>query len=186
MPPPINPAFIADVLQELIDVGCECLEATTLGRPADCFTSWCEPPDDCCDFLAAYPTLIQPTTGFTNEVGEFDRITGRCGDISGRLEIRLKLMRPCWPTLVDNATAPFPPAADIQQASEELFVDMRVLWCCILSEYSAGNLWSLTGDEFGCLDVGWGPMIPKCPEGGCVGLYWDISLELPTCCDEEP
>jgi len=25
-------------------------------------------------------------------------------------------------------------------------------------------------------------MTPKCPQGGCAGLYWDISIELPNCC----
>jgi len=183
MPAPVTVTVVADLLQELLDAACLCLEDTTLGVPKDCFTYWCEPPDDCCDYLAVYPVGIRPTVGGSADTGTFDLVNGRCNDISGRLDLQLKLMRPCWPAPAQAGdTAVLPPKPEMQTASEHLMVDMWSLWCCVLSEYSAGNFWSINGDSTGCLDVGWGAMTPKCPQGGCAGLYWDISIELPNCC----
>jgi len=136
-----------------------------------------------CDYLAVYPVGIKPTIGFSDEIGDFNRATGRCNDITGRLDIRLKLMRECWPAPTQAGdTAALPPKSEMQTASEQLMVDMWVLWCCVLSEYSQGNFWSINGEQTGCIDVGWGEMVPKCPQGGCAGLYWDMSIELPNCC----
>jgi len=183
MPAPNEVTVVADILQELLDVACVCLESTTLGAPADCFTYWCEPPDDCCDYLAVYPQGIRPTVGASSDIGDFNRVFGRCNDLTGRLDIQLKLMRECWPAPTQvGDTAALPPKPEMQTASEQLMIDMWVLWCCVLTEYSQGNLWNMGTHPTECLDVGWGEMTPKCPQGGCAGLYWDISIELPNCC----
>lgn len=174
---------LADVMQSIVDVACECLETSSpLGRPGDCFISHNTPPDDCCDFLSVWVERIRPSEGFAD--GQYvtgGRLWARCGNLSSIADVNIRLVRPCFPVVIDDALNPFPPAIDIQAASEALAIDAWVLNCCIHTAISNGEL--LPDDVVGsCLEVGIGDMVPHGPNGGCAGWTWDLSIELGDCC----
>lgn len=174
---PLNdPAYYVDLLQNIIDIGCVCLEDTVLGVPADCYVSHCEPADDCCDFLAIWIENIYPTRQFP---AEYDGTTRACTEFSPAINVGLRLMRPCVPTVVDNADNPFPPAAELDASAKDLLVDARVLWCCLAQAQSDGSLWP---EGYECLDVAWGVMDCTGPRGGCAGWTWRFAIETDQCC----
>lgn len=177
----LNPAHINDLFQSILDVACNCLEDTPLGAPADCYISHNQPPDDCCDFLAIWLERIRPRIGFENAqyiTGE--KVWAKCGDIGGVADFSLRLMRPCFPTLKDNATNPFPSASEMQAAAENLLIDMQVLRCCISAAYCAGLLLPDTQDAE-CLEIAIGDIIPAGPRGGCAGWTLPFAVELDSC-----
>jgi hypothetical protein len=175
-----NPAHLNDMLQSILDVACNCLDDTPLGRPADCFISHGQPPDDCCDFLSVWAEYIRPIQGFENaQYVSGVKFTGRCCDIGAVMDIAIRLVRPCYPTLKDNATNPFPPPIEIQAAAENLLIDGWAMRCCVMRAYCEDSLFP---DDTECLEVAWGDMVPHGPRGGCAGWTWRITVELEQCC----
>jgi hypothetical protein len=177
----LNPAHINDLLQSILDVACSCLEDTPSGVPSDCFISHGQPPDDCCNFLAIWIDKIHPRIGPENSdffIGE--KVWTRCGDFGMIADFSLRLMRPCFPTLVDNPMNPFPPAADVQAAAENLLIDIQVLRCCISSAICEGILLPSTSDA-DCLEIAVGDIYPVGPRGGCAGWTLQFSVELDAC-----
>ena len=174
---PLNdPAYYVDLLDHIVSLGCACLEDTVTGVPADCFVSHCVPADDCCDFLAVWIDEIYPTRNFPVP---YEGTSRECTDVSPAIRVGLRLMRPCVPTLVDNATNPFPAASELDASAKDLLVDARVLWCCLIQAHAQGDLWP---EGYECLDVKWGSMEPECPRGGCAGWTWFFDLETDQCC----
>lgn len=169
---------LADTLQSILTVACSCLEDTAYGLPKDCFISHGEPPDDCCDMLAIWVDRIRPSHGF----GDGQYVTGgrlwdKCCDLSSVADVSLRLVRPCYPGLVDNAFNPFPEPTEIQAAAEALAIDIWVLECCLSQAHCDGVL--LGGN---CLELGIGDAVPHGPKGGCAGWTWDLTVELAPCC----
>lgn len=174
-----NPNVLTQVLQSILDVGCSCLVDTEYGQPEDCFISHDEPPDDCCDFLAIWAERIRPSRGFQD--GQYvtgGKLWDKCCSLNAVADINLRLVRPCYPTLIDNPLSPFPDAADMQEAAEKLSQDIWVLQCCTMEAHCQGLLLPSTTD---CLEVGWGDATPFV-RGGCAGWTWSLTVELPTCC----
>jgi hypothetical protein len=179
--PLLNPTQINDILQSFLDVACNCLEDSPLGVPADCYISHNEPPDDCCDFLAIWLERIRPRIGFENAAyitGE--KVWAKCGDVGGVADIQIRLMRPCFPTLKDNATNPFPPAIEMQTAAENLLIDLQLLRCCIQEANCMGILFPTT-DGAECLELAIGDAVPEGPRGGCAGWSLSYGFELDSC-----
>lgn len=175
----LNPDQISDILQSILDVGCNCLASTPSGVPNDCFISHHIPPSDCCSMLAVWIEDIRPIQGFENaQYISGVKLTGRCGDIGAVIDVAIRLVRPCYPGLIDNPMNPFPDPVDIQAAAENLLVDAWSLRCCIMQAQCAGLLLPSTTD---CLEVAWGDMLPYGPEGGCAGWTWHITVEMPPC-----
>jgi hypothetical protein len=169
------PAYLNDVLQTVLDSVCDCLDNTTLGTPKDCFISHRQPPDDCCDFLAIWIDRLLPTFEFPDVSFRVER----CGDVRRMADISLRLVRPCWPTLKDNANSPFPTPAEMQAAAESLLIDANVLWCCLSDTFAAG----LGCDNLnGCLDAIIEELVMDDPRGGCAGMTMTFRLELEGCC----
>jgi len=183
----VNPSDLNDMMQSMVDIGCLCLEDSPDGVPKYCFISHNEPPDDCCDFLAVWLERIRPRTGFENAAyttGE--KVWSRCGDVGAVMDVRLRLMRDCWPVVQDDALNPFPPVADMQAAADNLLIDLQLLRCCLSAAACNGVLYP---ENFECLEFGIGDAIPIGPRGGCAG--WDLTytFELEACTygpDPEP
>lgn len=171
-----NPAYLNDTLQAILDEVCDCLENTTLGRPSECFISHTMPPDDCCDFLAIWIEQLQPTFSFP---AVSDRVS-KCNDIHRMAEVRLKLVRACWPVVKDNANAPFPTGAEMQAAAEALLIDANVMWCCV--EQTFGSETGVACGDWDCLDVKLNSLTFDRPRGGCAGVSMSFMLELNGCC----
>jgi hypothetical protein len=169
-----SPAYVNDILQGLLDDVCACLANTTLGQPQDCFISHTQPPDDCCDFLAIWIDRMLPTYSFPNVS---DRVQ-RCNDVHRMVDVKLRLVRPCWPVVRDNAAKPFPTAEAIQQAAEGLMIDMNVIWCCVVDSVAQG----IGCDGPSCLDVLLEELRPDPPRGGCAGMTMTLRIELEGCC----
>lgn len=178
---PLNqPAHLAEVLESILNVGCECLDDTPDGRPANCFVSHAEPADDCCDLFSVYVEAIRPSQGFSDaQYTTGGRLWDRCCDIGGVADLGLRLVRPCYPGLVDNPNNPFPSPSDIHQASLKLLYDIWQLRCCVMAAACAGDFFPANTN---CLEVGWGDIVPYAPEGGCAGWTWLITVELEACC----
>lgn len=172
------PDHLVTIMQSILDVACSCLIDTTYGQPEDCFISHDAPPDDCCDFLAVWTERLRPSHGFAE--GQY--VTGgklweKCCSMNAVADINLRIVRPCYPSLVDNPNNPFPPAAEIQAAAEALAVDIWVLQCCVEKAACDGLL--LPPDT--CLEIGIGDATPFA-RGGCAGWTWELAVELDTCC----
>jgi len=151
-----------------------------LGQPADCFLSHCLPAFDCCDFLALWIERIRPSRGFQDAAYPTGgRLWDRCCNLGSVVDFGLTLVRPCYPTLVDDAFNPFPSASDQQAATELLMVDARILMCCLQQASCAGDLFP---SNTNCLEIGWGDLTPECPDGGCAGWTWRFTVELEACC----
>jgi hypothetical protein len=171
----IRPDELALLLAQIRDGLCACLaDQATLGVPKDCFISHGEPADDCCDFLAVWVQRTYPTRRFP----EPWEGTTRCEDVGIAIEFGVRLMRPCFPTLVDNAFNPFPDGEDsIEPAAIDLLIDAWVLECCLLDVGAAIG--------FPCREFKMGELIPEGPRGGCAG--WTLSGTIETrCCAPLP
>ena len=182
----LNPDHINNMMQSILDVACNCLADTPDGAPADCYISHNKPPDDCCDFLAIWLDRIRPRIGFDNAAyitGE--KVWAKCNDVGGVADIGVRLMRPCFPTLKDNPTNPFPPAIEMQAAAENLLIDLQVLRCCIDSAHCQGLLFPTTEDAE-CLEFAIGDVTPEGPRGGCAGWTLTYAFELDSCWYGEP
>jgi len=177
--PLLNPAHLNDMMQSMLDAACNCLADSPLGLPADCYISHGQPPDDCCDFLAIWLERIRPRIGFENAqyiTGE--KVWAKCGDVGGVADIEIRLMRPCFPTLKDNATNPFPPATEMQQAAEYLLIDLQILRCCIQEAHCMGVVFP---DDTECLELAIGDVTPEGPRGGCAGWTLTYGFEMESC-----
>lgn len=175
-----NPTHLADVLNSFLLNACACLEDTPYGAPKDCFISHGEPPDDCCDFLAVWVERIMPSHGFAQ--GEFQtggRIWSKCCDLNAVADISIRLVRPCYPTLIDDPFSPFPDPADVQEAAVKLAIDIWMLQCCLTAAQCAGVLFPAGAN---CLELGVGDAVPHGPKGGCAGWTWGLAVELDVCC----
>ncbi len=134
-----------------------------------------------CDFLSIWLERIRPRTGFENAAyttGE--KVLTRCGDVGGVADIALRLMRPCFPALIDNPTNPFPLATQMQAAAENLLIDIQSLRCCIASADCQGFLFPLSVDGE-CLEFAVGDITPEGPRGGCAGWTLRYAFELDGC-----
>jgi len=175
----LNPGSINDLLQTMLDVGCACLAETPNGVPKDCYISHNTPPDDCCDFLAIWLDRIRPRIGFQNAAyvtGE--KVWARCGDVGGVADINIRLVRPCFPTLIDDAFNPFPAASVMQAAAENLLIDVQVFRCCFTSAACNGLIFPSDQD---CQEVAYGDITPYGPHGGCAGWDFTYTVELDEC-----
>ncbi len=171
----LDPAYINEVLQLVVDDLCVALEeCTTAGAPKSCFISWTAPPDDCCDFLAVWMDELLPTVKFpvVNSTDPF-----QCG-VSRMMRVKARLVRPCWPVVRDNAKSPFPPPADIQAAAEALLIDSNVVWCRLVSAF-ANNFYQ--ANETDCLMGMINNLKPDPPRGGCAGFTATWMMELDSC-----
>lgn len=169
-----DPAYLNDRLQMILDEVCECLANTTLGSPRSCFISHTSPPDDCCDFLSIWIERLLPTYSFP---ATSDRVS-KCNDIHRMAEVRMRLMRSCWPVVSDNAANPFPPPEKIQAASEALLIDANVMWCCVEGTFTSG----LGCEAWDCLDFQMSELTFDRPRGGCAGVSMSFLMELTGCC----
>lgn len=174
------PTHIADVLESFLEVACTCLEGTSTGRPTDCFVSWGQPAWDCCDMLAIYMNRLRPSRGFQDA----QYVTGgalwdKCCDQGKVMDIGIELVRPCYPALSDDPINPFPTAEEQHAAAVALLEDAWVLQCCLNQAACDGLLFP---DYTNCLEIGWGDLVPKGPEGGCAGFVWYLTVELEPCC----
>lgn len=174
--PVADPTEIALILSQIRDAMCLCLAdpaviaAGGLGRPKDCFISHGDPADDCCDFLAVWLRRIYPSRKFP-EMWEGD---ARCNDTGAVLEFGVRLMRDCFPTLVDNAFNPFPDGEDsIEPAAIELLIDAWVMECCLMD---VGNT---VGSP--CRSFKMGELTPAGPRGGCAGWTLWGAIEIRCC-----
>jgi len=172
-----EPAELNEALQLLLDDVCAGLVCTVYGPVDTCFISHTTPPDDCCDFVAVWLDSIYPTTMFPN----IDESTSeRCGETSRMMRVNIRLRRACYPVVRDNATAPFPPPAEMQAAAEGLLIDANVTWCRVSSGIASG-LYVPEGS--GCLDFKMVSLGMDRPRGGCAGFTMTILMELEPCCD---
>lgn len=174
----MNSEHLTEVLQSILDTACSCMIDTTYGIPADCYISHGEPADDCCDFLAVWVERIRPSHGFSD--GEY--ITGgklwdKCCDMNSIADVSIRLVRPCFPGLVDNQSNPLPSAEEMQAAAAALLVDVWVLECCVAQANCHGTLLP----PGLCLELGIGDATPHGPQGGCAGWTWDLAVELDVC-----
>jgi hypothetical protein len=173
-----DPGYVNDTLQAILDYAYDCLENTTLGLPTYKFLSFTRPPNDCCDSLSVWFDAMLPTQEFPRVYDGVDK----CGDIHRMMRVKLKLVRPCWPVLADNAANPFPPPSSIQEAAEALTIDSNVLWCCLGNGFATGDAW-LDGNP-SLLDTRIESLVPDEPRGGCAGFTMTIYVELDSCCHD--
>jgi len=182
--PLVNPGVLADLAVHVAELVCDCLESdSVLGRPKDCFPVHGTPPDDCCDFLATWFPQLRPTRSFPNDLNA-DTASVRCGDVTMAADMTVSLMRPCYPALKDNPFNPFPPSAETAQAAQDLLIDARVMWCCLVAAAADGSIFPVSagGPDLDCSDVWFGPMIPEGPRGGCAGWSITLSFHVGPCC----
>ena len=100
----LDPAYINEVLQLVVDDLCVALEECTVpGAPESCFISWTAPPDDCCNFLAVWMDELLPTAAFP-AVNNSDPF--QCG-VLRMMRVKARLVRPCWPVVRDTPSRRF-------------------------------------------------------------------------------
>jgi hypothetical protein len=129
-----------------------------------------------CDFLTVWLVRQYPTQTFP---AWKDSASKPCEPVRAAIEIEVRLVRPCYPVLQDNAQDPFPPPPLIDAAAKDLLIDARVLWCCLQRAFDEGEFYP---PDMECLDVKWGEMMFHGPQGGCAGWKWRITLEGEPCC----
>ena len=174
------PTYLNDTMQAVLDDVCAGLACTVFGAPNDCFISHTAPPDDCCDFLAIWMDVMQPTMQFPVVNTS---IVDRCGETGRMMRLAMRLRRSCYPVIRDNAKSPFPPPAEMQAAAEGLLVDANVVWCRLISGFSEG-VYALDDPACpsGCLDWKMGELRMDPPKGGCAGFTVTFAAELEGCC----
>jgi len=186
-----QPELLSDVLNHILAAAETCLETCDRPIPDAVYHHHGprRPPADCCDFLTVHVRQIRPTTdgegGQSAFPASFIGVPNNCGQIMMAVDASLTLNRPCFPTLKDDKADPFPTPAEMQTASDELAIDARVLWCCLLATQAAGNLFPPGPDFADLCDVVWGNMLPF-RGGGCAGWEWEFTLNMPACCWPAP
>lgn len=144
------------------------------------------PPGDCCDYLAIFVRQIRPTTDSEQRLTPFPGTAVarelNCTTIQMALDLSLAFVRPCFPGVTGNKVQPFPEAEAMQVASDDLTIDARVLWCCLIAAQHQGQL---LPEPMQPDDVVWGVMAPF-RGGGCAGWQWDFTVLVPPCCWEAP
>jgi hypothetical protein len=110
-------------------------------------------------------------------------IVDRCGETNRMMRVQVRLRRPCWPVIKDNARSPFPSAADMQAASEGLLMDANVTYCRLTSGFSSGAYGPSEPEcASGCLNWKMGDLTMDAPRGGCAGFTVTFLAELEGCC----
>ena len=109
----MQPTYVNDVLQLILDDVCAGLTCSVYGAPQDCFISHTAPPDDCCDFVAIWMNAMLPVSRDGFPLVNVNGIE-RCGDTSRMMDVSLRVRRACYPVVRDNAKSPFPPPAKIR------------------------------------------------------------------------
>lgn len=175
----VDAAYLNNILQSLLDHVYGCLENTVSGQPADRFMSFTRPPDDCCDYVAVWFDGIYPTKEFPDIWTGVDR----CGDVRRMMRVKVKLVRPCWPVIKDNAKAPFPTPISIETAAEKLTIDANALWCCLAGGFQSGEAWF--GGDSDCLYTRMESLVPDAPRGACAGMTATVLIELEGCCSSD-
>lgn len=175
----ITTLYLNDLARGMLEAACECLEDTETGVPGSCFIGHADPPGDCCDYLAVSLMRLYNSSRFPAETEGADD----CATIIPAAVFQVKLMRPCYPTLIDNPTNPFPPPAEINAASELLLIDARVLWCCVTNTLAQGGsaVWPNNPGSMECPDYKVGRMEPVVG-GGCAGWKLTFTVALESCC----
>lgn len=174
-----NPFHLAEIMDNIVHIAWEGLADTTSGQPTDHYVAHGPPAVDCCDLVVAYAEYVRPSVGFGVQAQYVTggRVLDQCGNVGRVADIVIELWRPCYPTVVDNAYSPFPPAEDIDAASKSLLEDAWVLQCALISASCNGTIFPPYIGQH-CLNVAWGDMKPLGPKGGCAGWSWLLTLEL--------
>jgi hypothetical protein len=175
----VQPTYVNDVLQLILDDVCAGLTCSVYGAPQDCFISHTAPPDDCCDFVAIWMNAMLPVSRDGFPLVNVNGIE-RCGDTSRMMDVSLRVRRACYPVVRDNAKSPFPPPAKIQTAAEGLLIDANLVWCRLVSGFG-DRLY--TPDGYGCSDYKMGSLNMDSPMGGCAGFTVNMLVDLDACCD---
>lgn len=128
-----------------------------------------------CDGVYVWLERLYASKGFPGEwSGPIN-----CGELVPVASVAIRLYRPCWPVLVDNANNPFPPSEESDTAAMNLQMDAIKMFCCLLGDLSDPNGVILGG---ACLKATMGGMDPVTPKGGCAGWTLRFKLELDSCC----
>ncbi len=162
-----NPTF--DLCQHVL---CLVVDAMT-DPPPNRFVSIENPPDDCCDFVAVWPTSITLVDPFPLPAG-----TENCGAHSNSVGFSVKLMRQCWPTVGTSQYDVFPSYEDVQSAAERLMCDANEIQCALTQAHLARDLTPWAGRS-STLE----PAQPTVPTGGCSGWLFGGTADVPLCCD---
>lgn len=178
LPPGAMPdvTLLAEIMESIKVALCECLDDNSpAGAPPSCFVSLGRPPDDCCDYLAVYLDRILPTVDFPNPSTGLDQ----CGVTQRMARLKVKVVRSCWPVIKPNPTNPFPPASEIQSASEGLLIEATAVWCCLSEILLSGDWHDIVGPGLhGKLEG----LEPDRDRGACAGFTATFLIELESCC----
>lgn len=177
---------IALLLHRTVEYALACLADTPRGAPGSSGVYHTAPPADCCDSISVWLERIAPGGGQVPAPASFpNEFSGlaKCG-MYPIAHLGLRLWRPCWPILEDNAFNPFPPVEATDATAIELAMDAMALFCCIMGDLQLDDGTSIIKGGTAGIDINasMGPITPLRPQGGCAG--WDIRfrIELDPCC----
>ena len=174
-------AYVADLAQDVADVACGCLDATTAGAPSECTVYWSTPPDDMdCGDCGTNGALIV----WLSRVGvteSFPQVTaqpvGRA-NVRPTAELQVRLIRPCWPAVGDtDMPSPLPSRDVTADYAASLMEDAVAVFCCLLAEAK-----DRAGIFGGCKGVSLGALTPDRNRGKCAGFTMAITVDLGACC----
>jgi hypothetical protein len=172
-------SLLADLAADLLATAAACLADTADRTPADSYTRHGtnhvpRAPD--CDHLEVRIGQIAPSKAFP---APFNGVVDSCGDTGRSVTFVIHLRRKCYPRLQNPGT--FPPGADLSEASLRLADDAEQLWCCVLGEYDAGNLFAHPFIPEMQLPLVPGSMVPF-RQADVGGWDWPLTVGLDSCC----
>lgn len=149
--------------------------ASCLGSsaPSSVFVYQGRPPADCCEILASWVESV----GFSSEEAfpSTQSTPVRCGDLFQIIDVRLLLLRSCWPAAEASGVLPTPEA--METATFLLSEQAAAIICCLQTLQAEGTLLPWPHRR-----VVFGSVTPVAPQGGCAGWEFALTVETPPCC----
>lgn len=179
----VDYGYIGTLLSNTVDLVCACLADTPSGTPGTCTVYWSTPPDDldCGDcehngLLVAWLERISPVQTYPNV---YTGIVSHGQTVQLKADFVVRLVRPCWPKLIQDIANPFPSRAATELAALNLDYDAALVMCCILTDLQSKTP-TITGGP--CQQVSMGGLQVDRNRGGCAGFEVRFSVGLGACC----
>lgn len=170
----LDPSFLPQLLNRIVDVGCTALETSPNGKPGFCGLYHAAPPADCCDALVVYVERLTMIKSFPQE----SQSPIKCDEIP-MVSGAMRLFRPCWPTIKIDAHNPFPGNETTTVAAINLMMDASALYCALASDLGNTDGVIKAGNP---LAARLGQLTPQPPRGGCASWTVSFQIELNPCC----
>lgn len=181
--------YLGEVMSNIAELLCDCLEGTPLGRPGFCGTYHNAPPDDAsCDncpengelivwWERLYPYSVFPQP-FNGAVG--------MNELRMAAALAVRLIRPCWPMPQSGpGGGTFPSRTETETFALNLAIDASTIECCLLADMQSDDASVITGSN--CASIITAPVMEvDRNRAGCAGATARFVVSLGSCCIPTP